>query len=242
MRGLPTCTGIVAVIKPPVTWEKFDLPGQQILSCDRAKIEHERRMKTIDSYFFAEEVSTRKSHKKKAVFSMNQIMSSYISSRIYENRTIGLQESTLFKAAISSKCPEQWSNYKRVRNEVTSDLRKAKSSYFSIIFNEVKSSSAYWNLLKRATNPKVRKNIGKLKKDDSTLDLRTRKSKPDELLFCYDWPKAIQHFTPAYKLWTRDNLRRQGRDGYSSTHRCLRFKVISSGQNKGAKNKKIHGS
>ena len=46
-----TCTGIVAVIKPPVTWEKFDLPGRQILLCDRAKIEHERRMTTIDSYF-----------------------------------------------------------------------------------------------------------------------------------------------------------------------------------------------
>ena len=76
----------------------------------------------------------------------------------------------LFKAAISSKCPEQWSNYKRVRNEVTSDLRKAKSSYFSTIFNEVKSSSAYWNLFKRATNPKVRKNIGPLKKDDGTLE------------------------------------------------------------------------
>ena len=37
MRVLPTCTAIVAVIKPPVTWEKFDLPGRQILSCDRAK-------------------------------------------------------------------------------------------------------------------------------------------------------------------------------------------------------------
>ena len=51
-----------------------------------------------------------------------------------------------------------------------SDLRKAKSSYFSTIFNEVKSSSAYWNLFKRATNPKVRKNIGPLKKDDGTLE------------------------------------------------------------------------
>ena len=77
----------------------------------------------------------------------------------------------LFKTAISSKCPEQWSNYKRVRNEVTSDLRKAKSSYFSTIFNEVKSSSAYWNLLKRSTNPKVRKNIGPLKREDGTLEL-----------------------------------------------------------------------
>ena len=35
---LPTCTGVVAVIKPPVTCDKFDLPGWQILSCDRAKI------------------------------------------------------------------------------------------------------------------------------------------------------------------------------------------------------------
>ena len=84
MKVLPTGTGIFAVIKPTVTWEKFDLPGWQILSCDRTKIEHERRMTTLDSYFFAEEVRTRKSHlepkkkrKVKAVFSMNQIMSSY---------------------------------------------------------------------------------------------------------------------------------------------------------------------
>ena len=76
----------------------------------------------------------------------------------------------LFKAAISSKRPEQWSYYKRVRNGVTSDLRKAKSSYFSTTFNEVKSSSTYWSPLKRATNPKVRKNIGPLKKDDGTLE------------------------------------------------------------------------
>ena len=53
---------------------------------------------------------------------------------------------------------------------ILSDLRKAKSSYFSTIFNEVKSSSAYWNLLKRATNPKVHKNLGPLKKDDGTLE------------------------------------------------------------------------
>ena len=38
MKVLPKCTGIVAVIKPTVTWEKFDLPGWRILSCDRTKI------------------------------------------------------------------------------------------------------------------------------------------------------------------------------------------------------------
>ena len=51
VKVLPTCTGIVAVIKPPVTWEKFDLPGWQILSCYRAKIERERQMTTLNSYF-----------------------------------------------------------------------------------------------------------------------------------------------------------------------------------------------
>ena len=34
MKLLPTCRGIIAVINSPVTWEKFDLPGLQILSCD----------------------------------------------------------------------------------------------------------------------------------------------------------------------------------------------------------------
>ena len=38
MKVLPTCTGIVAVIKPPVTWEKFDVPGWQILSSTAPKV------------------------------------------------------------------------------------------------------------------------------------------------------------------------------------------------------------
>ena len=82
MKVLPTCKGIVAVIKPPVTWEKFDLPGWQILSRDRAKIEHERRMPILDSYFYwgrkYTQVSFSAKNKVKAVFSMNQIMSLYI--------------------------------------------------------------------------------------------------------------------------------------------------------------------
>ena len=86
MKVLHKCTGIVAVIKPPVTWEKFDLPGWQILSCDRAKIEHEQRMTILVSYFLLRkqvhasqwQVSFRAKKKVKAVFSMNQVMYSYI--------------------------------------------------------------------------------------------------------------------------------------------------------------------
>ena len=80
MKRLPTCTGI-AVIKPPVTWEKFDLPGLQILSCDPTA----PKLSTNDNsqfILFTEDVSTRKSHlvqkEVKVVFSMSQIMSSYI--------------------------------------------------------------------------------------------------------------------------------------------------------------------
>ena len=76
----------------------------------------------------------------------------------------------LFKAVISSRCPKLWSDYKRARNEVTSELRKLTSAYFSNIFSEVKTSSAHWNFLKGAINPKVHKNIGPLKRDDDTLE------------------------------------------------------------------------
>ena len=148
----------------------------------------------------------------------------------------------LFKAAISSKCPEQWSNYKRVRNEVTSDLRKAKSSYFSTIFNEVKSSSAYWNLPKRATNPKVRKNIGPLKKDDSTLEFTdSRKANLMNSYFATIGLKLSNTLPPPTSCGHGITCADKGEtDTPRLKDAC--FKVFSSGQNKGAKNKKIHGS
>ena len=63
MKLLPTCTGIIAVIKPPVTWEKFDLPGLQILSCDLT-VPNIARTTNDNSRFilFADDVNTRKSH------------------------------------------------------------------------------------------------------------------------------------------------------------------------------------
>lgn len=81
----------------------------------------------------------------------------------------------LFKAAISSKCPKLWSDYKRARNEVTSDIRKAKSVYFSNIFTEMKTTGVYWNLFKGVANRRVRKNIGPLKRDDDTSEFTRRK-------------------------------------------------------------------
>ena len=77
----------------------------------------------------------------------------------------------LFKEAVSTKCPGKWSAYKKARNNVTLELRKAKTAYFSKTFGEVQSTSAYWNLMKRATDPKARKTIGPVKRDDGTLAL-----------------------------------------------------------------------
>ena len=49
----------------------------------------------------------------------------------------------LFKAALASKCPKLWQEYKQARNEVTRALRQAKASYFREMFQEVKKTSAY---------------------------------------------------------------------------------------------------
>lgn len=77
----------------------------------------------------------------------------------------------LFKEAVSTNYPRKWSAYKKARNNVTSELWKAKTTYFSKTFGEVQSTSAYWNLLKRAANPKAQKTIGPVKRDDGTLAL-----------------------------------------------------------------------
>lgn len=78
----------------------------------------------------------------------------------------------IFKAALESKCPELWSKYKIPRNEVTLALRRAKASYFTKMFEEVKKTSAYWKLINKATNRIERKRaIGPFKRNDGTLAL-----------------------------------------------------------------------
>ena len=76
------------------------------------------------------------------------------------------QRYKLFKAAVTSKSGKLWSAYKIARNKVTSVLRRAKALYSSKMFNGVKSSSAYWKLVKDATSSRVPKPIGPLRKCD----------------------------------------------------------------------------
>ena len=80
----------------------------------------------------------------------------------------------LFKVAMANRCPEAWSAYKRVRNSVTRALRKAKASYFTKMFGEVKNSTSFWNLVNRATNPKSWKTIGPIRRSDDSLALQDK--------------------------------------------------------------------
>ena len=90
----------------------------------------------------------------------------------------------VFKEAISTKRADKWSVYKKIRNEVISDIRKAKASYFNNMFNEVKDTGAYWNLIKKATNQNIKNKIGPLKRDDGTLAL-INKDKADLFNFYF---------------------------------------------------------
>ena len=77
----------------------------------------------------------------------------------------------LFKLAVATKCPIKWIEYKCARNDIICSIRLAKASYFSNLFEEVKSSSVYWNLINKATRPKARKSIGPIRRDDGSLAL-----------------------------------------------------------------------
>ena len=52
----------------------------------------------------------------------------------------------LFKKAISTNNTEIWAEYKKIRNEVTSAIRKAKSKHFKDQLADIKTSAEYWNL------------------------------------------------------------------------------------------------
>ncbi|PFX14301.1 Tyrosine kinase receptor Cad96Ca [Stylophora pistillata] len=72
----------------------------------------------------------------------------------------------LFKVATHTKDPSKWKEYKRLRNEITTDVRRAKTKHFKSQLLEIKTSGEYWNILRNATAPKLRKAIGTLKRED----------------------------------------------------------------------------
>ena len=47
-----------------------------------------------------------------------------------------------------------FSAYKKLRNEITADIRRAKAKHFKDLLADVKTTAEYWNLLSKANNPK----------------------------------------------------------------------------------------
>ena len=43
-----------------------------------------------------------------------------------------------------------WNEYKKLRNEVTAEIRKAKSEYFTELTNNATDTKTYWEILKMA--------------------------------------------------------------------------------------------
>ena len=78
----------------------------------------------------------------------------------------------LFKSAVSTKDETAWTNYKKIRNEITADVRRAKATFFRENIEAAKSTAAYWKVLSEATNPKRRPRIGPFKRDDNTVAVR----------------------------------------------------------------------
>ena len=76
----------------------------------------------------------------------------------------------LYEEAVKTKDDKLWQDYKSLRNSITADVRRAKAAYFASQVDEVKTSSAYWRLVKKATDlSKCHKPIGPLKRDDGSL-------------------------------------------------------------------------
>ena len=66
--------------------------------------------------------------------------------------------------------PLLWDDYRRLGNKVSTMTKKARADYYSNLFYEVKSTAAYWRLLKITSGTtKVNRQAHQLKKDDGTL-------------------------------------------------------------------------
>ena len=59
-----------------------------------------------------------------------------------------------YKKAKRSDDAVLWSEYRKIRNEITSEVRRAIVNYYRGLFDEVKSTRSYWKLLKKAMNVK----------------------------------------------------------------------------------------
>ena len=56
----------------------------------------------------------------------------------------------ILKLAKRHNSESMWNEYKKLRNEVTAEIRKAKSEYFTELTNNATDTKTYWKILKMA--------------------------------------------------------------------------------------------
>ena len=85
-----------------------------------------------------------------------------------------------YKKAKRSDDAVLWSEYRKIKNKITSEVRRAKANYYRGLFDEVKNTRSHWKLLKKATDVKKRGNISDIRKADGSLAMNN-KEKADTL-------------------------------------------------------------
>ena len=104
----------------------------------------------------------------------------------------------LFKAQIA-RDPVDWSVYRRLRNDVTKELRMAEANYWSSKLNGTRSGSkGFWNVVKRLTGKSAKsKRIGSTMNEQKELVFEdSKKADTFNVFFSTIGKELDQLFTP----------------------------------------------
>ena len=91
----------------------------------------------------------------------------------------------------TEKTSAQWTEYRKVKNKVTKMMRQAEAKYWHDQFSEAASTQDFWKTYRKATKKTINTRIGPLtSKDGKEITDDSKKSRNDEQLFCWRWPRA----------------------------------------------------
>ena len=77
----------------------------------------------------------------------------------------------------TDKRTESWKEYRKVRNQVTTMMRKAETKYWQEQFKEATAAQEFWKVYRKATKKKINTRIGPLKSfQGETITKETKKA------------------------------------------------------------------
>ena len=75
-----------------------------------------------------------------------------------------------------TKSKDEWTEYQRLRNLVTKELRKAEAEYWCDAFKEVKNTKKFWSLMKKVKDTNADPNIRTLQVDEELVTDTSQKA------------------------------------------------------------------